>query len=76
MFPCWVGELKTAVGALCSIGRWWAAGAAAPHALLLHGFKFLLLIVGQNGLDAVVGAFHDGAHLGSTVFLRDATDPA
>jgi len=52
-----------------ALGR--RATGAATHALLLHGIEFLLLVVGQDSLDAVVGAFGDGAHLGAAIFLRE-----
>ena len=39
--------------------------------VLLHGIKFLFLIIVEQGLDAVVGAFGDGAHLAATVFLGE-----
>ena len=45
-----------------------SAGAAA-HAALVHRLELLFLIVVQKRLDAVIGAFHDGAHLGAAIFL-------
>lgn len=53
--------------------RWAARAASGPIAahVLLHSVEFLLLIVGQQGFDAVVGALRDGARLGATVFLRE-----
>ena len=52
-------------------GRGWSAGTAtgavAAH-VRLHGFEFLLLIVGEQSFDAVVCAFGDGPHLGAPVF--------
>ena len=39
--------------------------------MFLHGFKFLLLIVGEHGFDGVVRAFHDGSCLSATVFRSE-----
>lgn len=52
-------------------GRGWTAGGAVTAHVGLQCVEFLLLFVGQQCLDAVIGAHRDGARLGAAVILRE-----